>query len=130
MNIASKLPEPLNRFVIDVPKNTYYDFELAPDSTYPLKGVTYPVDYGNIPGYTTEDGHELDLFVGLDLGGAMGYLVVERGEHTPNEHKFFVGLAQEELNQVLSELNPVLVTHAKVSTVTELITFIERYKDR
>ena len=79
MNIAAQLPEPLNTFVVDVPANQYYDFELAPDSDYPLKGVTYPVDYGNIPGYTAEDSHELDFYVGNEVNGEIGCVLVDRG---------------------------------------------------
>lgn len=130
MSIVANLPKPLNTFVIDVPKNTYYDFELAPDSTYPIKGVTYPVDYGNIPGYTAEDGHELDLFVGTDCEGKSGYIIVDRGEHIPNEKKFFVGLTSSNLEDVLSELQPVLIESKEVAPATELLRMIEEYKDK
>ena len=130
MNIAANLPKPLSDFVVDVPKDTYYDFKLAPDSTYPLKGVTYPVDYGNIPGYTAEDGHELDLFVGSDSKGKAGYVIVDRGEHISNEKKFFIGLTPSDLEAVLSELQPVLIGSKEVGTVTELLNMIEEYEDK
>ena len=129
MNIASELPKPLNTFVVDVPQNTYYDFGLEPNSTYPLKGVTYPVDYGNIPGYTAEDNHELDLFVGSTSDGEAGYIVVQRGEKIPNEHKFYVGLSAEEVNNVLEELRPVLVEHRRLDDLSELLEKIEQFKD-
>lgn len=130
MNIAKSLPEPLNTFVVDVPQNTYYDFELEPDSSYPLSGVTYPVDYGNIPGYTAEDGHELDLFVGSQPDGEMGYVLVYRGENIPDEHKFFIGLTYEEVHGVLSQLKPVLIKNEKIADITTLLDMIEHYKDK
>jgi len=130
MNIATQLPEPLKSFVVDVPANQYYDFELEPGSTYPLSGVTYPVDYGNIPGYTAEDGHELDLFVGLQPDGEMGYVLVYRGENIPDEHKFFIGLTSEEAEEVLSQLKPVLIKNEKIADITTLLSMIEHYKDK
>lgn len=129
MNIALQLPAPLNLFVIDVPKNKYYDFELEPSSTYPLKGVIYPVDYGNVPGYTAEDGHELDLFVGSKEDGLQGYIIVNRGEHIPNEHKFYAGLSRHELDAVLSQLELVLIKNESISDIEELISIIKVYKD-
>lgn len=129
MNIASELPSPLSNFVVDVPENTYYDFKLEPDSTYPLPGVTYPVDYGNIPGYIGEDTHELDLFVGNDLNGKAGYVVVQRGEVIPDEHKFYAGLTEEEVSRVLEELQPVLIKHKRFDNLNELLEMIEQFKD-
>lgn len=130
MNISSQLPHPLDNFVVDVPANQYYDFKLAPDSTYPLKGVTYPVDYGNIPGYTTEDNHELDLFVGNDPDGEAGSLVVDRGSSIGHERKFYVALTKDELTLVLQQLQPVLIDHQELSDVPSLIEAIAPYKDK
>ncbi len=130
MNTLSQLPAPLNTFVVDIPKNQYYDFELEEGSTYPLSGVTYPVDYGNIPGHTGEDGHELDLFVGSDIGGKAGSVFVYRGTDVPNEHKFYVAMSDSELATVLQELEPVLLDHASIATSTELLEQIENFKDK
>lgn len=130
MNITKQLPEPLNQFVLDIPANQYYDFELPPGSAYPLKGVTYPVDYGHIPGYTAEDGHELDLFVGNDLDGESGYVLVDRGETMPNEHKFYVGLSKEEVEEVARQLEPVLVERKSLISLTDLLEAIKWYKDK
>ena len=129
MNIADQLPKPLNLFTVDVPANQYYDFELAPDSTYPLKGVTYPVDYGNIPGHTGEDGHELDFYIGTTLNGLIGYVVVFRGDDRPNEHKFYVGLTEQDQQSILSELNPVLIEQQGIDNLDELLKAIEPFKD-
>jgi hypothetical protein len=126
----NKLPAPLDTFEIDVPKNQYYDFELAPGSTYPLAGVTYPVDYGHIEGYTTEDGHELDLFVGSQTDGELGYVVVDRGANTPDEHKFFLQLSISDLQEVLSQLKPVLIKQERFEKIDDLRKMIEEYKDK
>lgn len=124
------LPSPLDTFEVDVPKNEYYDFELPEGSTYPLAGVTYPVDYGHIQGYTTEDGHELDLFVGEHVSdGKMGYIVVDRGESMPNEHKFYLRLSDDEVDGILTELKPVLVQHGKIEDLAALLESIKKYKD-
>jgi hypothetical protein len=129
MNIAEQLPEPLNTFAIDVPAHQYYDFELPEGSTYPLKGVTYPVDYGHIIGYTTEDDHELDLFVGSTPEGLIGYVLVFRGEDKPNEHKFLVGLTDKEWQSVQAELEPVLIGHDTFADLSGLLDAIKKYKD-
>lgn len=129
MNIAKRLPTPLNGFIVDVPANQYYDFELPAGSNYPLAGVTYPVDYGHIPGYTTEDSHELDLFVGNDLSGNHGSLLVDRGDAIPKEHKFYAALTSDEVGLILKELEPVLIDYQKIDTLEELITTIRPYKD-
>ena len=129
MNIAQQLPNPLNNFVIDVPAHQYYDFELSPDSTYPLKGVTYPVDYGHINSYTAEDGHELDLFVGNSADGLAGVVLVDRGSNTPNEHKFYVGLSAEEVSDIIDQLKPVLISHHEIATTKDLLTAIDQFKD-
>ena len=130
MNIATQLPAPINTFAVDVPANQYYDFELAPDSTYPLKGVTYPVDYGNIPGYTAEDAHELDLFVGNEVDGEVGSIVVDRGRDIGHERKFYVALTKDELALILHELKPVMIEHTDLRDIDALLTAIEPYKDK
>src|SRR4051812_48262438 len=100
MNIAMSLPSPLNSFQLDVPANRYYDFEVPASRNYPLRGVTYPVDYGHTPSHTAEDGHELDLFVGNSANGLCGAIIVDRGESIPNEKKFYVALAAQELHKI------------------------------
>jgi len=129
MSTTKKLPRPLSAFTVDVPANTYYDFELEPGSTYPLKGVTYPVDYGNLPGYTGEDGHELDFFIGNEDEGLLGYIIVNRGESIPDEHKFYVNLSVADLEKILAELNPVLIKQWAFSDMRELLKMVEQFKN-
>ncbi|HJQ08727.1 MAG TPA: hypothetical protein VJ836_04585 [Candidatus Saccharimonadales bacterium] len=129
MNIAENLPEPLNTFVLDVPANEYYDFELPDGSDYPLNGVTYPVDYGHIEGYSSEDGHELDLFVGTNPEGVTGFVLVFRGDDRPNEHKFLVGLTEQEWKAIQEELKPVLIESGTFPDPNGLLDAIKKYKD-
>ncbi len=130
MNIASRLAAPLCTFTVDVPANTYYDFKVAPESTYPLRGVTYPVDYGNIPHYFGEDGHELDFFIGNEMSGNLGYIIVDRGDIIPDEHKFYVGLTDQEIDDILLELRPVLILHSRLKSMSELLVMVEKFKDK
>ena len=129
MNIAEQLPDPLNTFVIDVRANEYYDFELPAGSDYPLPGVTYPVDYGHIDGYSSEDGHELDLFVGTNPEGVIGYVLVFRGKDRPDEHKFLIGLSEQEWQAVKDELKPVLIDSGTFPDPNGLLDAIKKYKD-
>lgn len=65
------------KIIIENPKGSYKSFETENDAvwnSYPLKGVTYPVDYGCIDGYKGEDEAELDIFVGS--GDKNGYIKV------------------------------------------------------
>lgn len=49
---------PFNTFKIEKKAGEYKSFAGLNDD-YPLKGVTYPVDYGDITGYTGQDGANL-----------------------------------------------------------------------
>ena len=130
MNIASQLPQPINTFVVDVPAKQFYDFHLPLGSTYPLSGVTYPVDYGHIPGYTAEDGADLDVFVGNGSDdGKSGSITVNRGEIAPSECKFYVGCTDEDLAAILEVLQPVLLDHTSFKDVNELFDALKIYKD-
>lgn len=101
--------------VIENPRGTYKSFHTEGNPTweqYPLKGVTYPVDYGRIEGYTGEDGAALDIFVGT--GSEFGYIKIRRMD-VPEETKFFIRLQEEELQEVLTVFKPVLITHSVLS---------------
>jgi inorganic pyrophosphatase len=73
---------------IENPKGSYKSFEIENDPVwkdYPLKGVTYPVDYGYIENYRSEDNQDLDVFVGT--GESNGYMKIWRCD-VPAETKF------------------------------------------
>src|ERR1700712_411215 len=105
----SVLPAPFNTFVVEKHAGERKDFGLAADDPYPLKGITYPVDYGEIAGYVTEDGTQLDLFVGSAHNGIMGYIIVERPELEGGEHKFYMQLTKTEERAVLGVFRSVLL---------------------
>ena len=103
------------KIVIENPKGSYKSFQSSehPEwNSYPLAGVTYPVDYGYITGYIGEDSHDLDVFVGT--GEIHGYIKVWRMD-IPEESKFFINLTEGELSEVLSVFKPVLLNHIILS---------------
>ena len=115
------------RITIENLKGSYKSFEIDNDpvwDSYPLKGVTYPVDYGCIAGYTGEDEDELDVFVGS--GKQNGYIKVWRLD-VPEETKFFIKLTYEELSDVLEVFKPVLLKH-EILNDTRFISKIEKFK--
>jgi hypothetical protein len=107
---------------IENPKGTYKSFGIEGDEvwkTYPLKGVTYPVDYGSIEGYQGEDGADLDVFVGT--GDVSGYIVVWRLD-VPTETKMFINLTLGELEAVKKEFDPVL----REAIILDNVAFAEK----
>ena len=120
------LQPPFNTFRIEKRAGEYKDFGLPPESTYPLKGVTYPVDYGDIEGYIAEDEANLDLFVGS--GEYSGYLRVMRPELKEGEHKFYLNLTAEEEKSVINEFSPVIIDHGRYNSVLELTEAIEPFR--
>lgn len=109
---------------------TYKSFHTEGDPVwekYPLKGVTYPVDYGYIEGYTGEDEAELDVFVGS--GNLNGYIKVWRMD-VPEETKIFVSLTQGELEAVIKEFQPVLLSHRVFDDESGVTTFIEGFRNK
>jgi len=117
------------RIKIENPKGSYKSFETEGDpvwSSYPLKGVTYPVDYGFIDGYTGEDGAELDIFVGSS--SLDGYIVVWRLD-VPTETKFFINVSTDELNLIKKEFGPVL-REVKVLNTDEFEMKIAKFKNK
>ncbi len=129
MSVIPELEPPFNSVVIENETGTYKDFHLKPGDTYPLSGVTYPVDYGYLPGYIGEDGHDLDIFVGTELRGKLGHFTVWRGD-VPEEHKYYVAMQDDELSSVLEVFAPVLIKNTPMDcTLAELVMDLERFKD-
>jgi hypothetical protein len=115
------------KITIENPKGTYKSFRTEGDpvwSAYPLKGVTYPVDYGCIDGYQAEDGAELDVFVGMGSGDLCGYIVVSRLD-VPTETKMFVNVTELELAAIKEVFSPVLI---KVEVLDEHF-FMKKVED-
>ncbi|MGB4768133.1 MAG: hypothetical protein WBP22_02640 [Candidatus Saccharimonas sp.] len=119
------LEKPFDTFRVEKKAGEYKDFGTA-NSDYPLKGVTYPVDYGDIEGYTGEDGANLDLFVGD--GSIDGYFIVYRPELENGEHKFYLNLTEEEEASVLAEFAPVITEQNRFESYADLLSAIEAFK--
>jgi len=112
------------KITIENLKGSYKSF--APeDDPYPLKGVTYPVDYGCVADYLGEDGDELDIFVGS--GNKNGFIKVWRPD-VPEETKFFINLTTEELENIVRVFEPVLLKHQALDD-KDFITEIEKFKN-
>ncbi len=123
-----KLPAPFDTFCVECQAGEHKDFGLSPESTYPLKGVTYPVDYGEIEGYKTEDAAKLDLFVGTVDNGIRGYILVQRPEFEGGEHKFYINLSPEEEASVLKAFEPVIIESGRFETLRAMTEAIQVFK--
>jgi hypothetical protein len=124
-----KLPEPFNTFRLEKQPGEYKDFQVAEGDPYPLKGVTYPVSYGDIDGFTGEDGHPLDVFVGED-GDIFGYFQVARPDVTGGkEHKFYLFVTEDEETAIFKEFAPVLLDHARYNSLEELQQAVQPFKN-
>lgn len=124
--IINQLLAPLNTILIEMQPGEHKDFEAADD--YPLKGVTFATQYGYLPGYVGEDGHELDFFVGSQLNGLCGSFVVFRPELPNGEHKFYVAMSESELEKTLEEYKPVILVHKPLTNVKSLLVAIQGFK--
>jgi hypothetical protein len=120
------LPHPFDTFRIEKKSGEYKDFGSI-DSDYPLRGVTYPTDYGDIEGYIGEDGANLDVFMGTD-GHIIGYIQVSRPDLAEGEHKFYVNVTETEEASILAVFQPVLINHGRYSSIEELFAAIKPYK--
>lgn len=122
------LEPPFNTFRLEKHAGEYKDFGVSADSSYPLRGVTYPVDYGDIEGYQGEDGANLDIFMGRE-GTISGYLKVMRPELPDGEHKFYVNLTEDEEAAVLKEFAPVILEHGRFKNTDELTVAIQPFQN-
>lgn len=117
----------LNIF-IENPKGSYKSFETEGDPVwqdYPLKGVTYPVDYGFIEGYKSEDGHDLDVFRGS--GTQHGYIRIWRCD-VPIETKFALFVTDTEWAEIKKAFVPVIKESALFETDVALQTELEKFR--
>lgn len=129
MSATDSLPAPLNTIFIEMQPGQYKDFGNNDASSYPLKGVTFAAQYGYLPGFTGEDGAELDFFVGTQPDGLCGSFVVFRPELLDGEHKFYVSLSEDELQKTLKEYAPVVLKHESLQNVEQLIMAIESFRN-
>jgi ADP-ribose pyrophosphatase YjhB (NUDIX family) len=80
------------------------------DEDYPLQSITYPVDYGTLPGHIAEDGEELNVAAGSS-GDLHGKFTVKLPDSFKKETKFYSGLDERDRDQLLRAYAPVLVSH-------------------
>lgn len=123
------IPSPFDTFRLEKRAGEYKDFGVKVDSPYPLKGVTYPVDYGDIEGYVGEDGCNLDIFKG-NHGHIYGFIKVFRPELTDGEHKFYIWLTDDEESRLLKEFQPVILANGRYGTYEELLKALEPFKQQ
>lgn len=125
-SVVASLLEPFNAIVIEAPKGTYRDFGSSRD--YPLKGVTYPVDYGYLPGYMGEDKADLDFFVGEVPGGLSGLIRVLRPDTENGETKFFMAVTEEDIIAICEAFKPVMLECKTFQHNNQLFKAIEVFK--
>ena len=116
------------KVVIENPKGSYKSFEIENDpiwKDYPLSGVTYPVDYGYIEGYKSEDGHDLDVFVGS--GDSYGYIKIWRCD-VSIETKVATNVTQEEWQKIVEAFSLVMKERHIFGNKKEFQDFLEAYK--
>lgn len=96
------------KIVIENLTGSYKKFADSLDD-YPVLGVTYPTHYGYIEGYASEDGHDLDVFIGN--GKMFGLMRVKRDEIKSGlETKFLLGVNQSEIDNIKQQFAPVVDT--------------------
>src|SRR5688500_16476752 len=94
------------KLVIENPSGSYKKFADSLDE-YPILGVTYPTHYGYIEGFASEDGHDLDVFIGN--GDIYGKLKINRDDVPGGiETKFLLGISQDELAAIKEQFAPVI----------------------
>ncbi|MSR79055.1 MAG: hypothetical protein EXS59_02835 [Candidatus Taylorbacteria bacterium] len=126
--LNSETAENKLKIVIENPKGSYKSFEIENDPVwkdYPLAGVTYPVDYGYIKGYQSEDGQDLDVFKGS--GDLNGYIKIWRCD-VPIETKIAMNVTQKEWNEVIKTFVPVIKEKVLFNTGSDLDNFLLQYK--
>ena len=113
-------------FVIENLTGSYKKFANTLEE-YPILGVIYPTHYGYIKGYKSEDGHDLDVFIGN--GNIFGAMIVNRDD-APNgiETKMLFGINNEELKAIKSKFEPVINDLLISSTIEEFFEQLALFK--
>ncbi len=118
-----------NRITIENTKGSYQIFEDDSDDgtyKYPLKGVTFPTDYGFIEGYKDESGVDLGVFVGS--GDLYGSFQVWRYD-VPLETKMVMNVTEKEWQEILKEYKPVIKGEPKIyKDKSEFEAAVEKFK--
>ena len=122
------LPKPFDTFRLEKRPGEYKSFHSDNDTSYPIAGVTYPTNYGDISDYTGEDGHPLDVFVGT--GDLLAFITVFRPDIPAQiEHKFCVNITSREEAEIHKAFAPVLRQHGRFASMSELLKAMEFFKN-
>jgi hypothetical protein len=126
---AAELAKMLSGFTVDQPRGSYRRFRDPSDAVlkdYPIEGVTYPTDYGYLPGYVGEDDDDLDVFKGS--GGKHGVMRVNRPDvKGGSETKLLYGMTPEEMSAVISAFGPVVNSRRELAEA-ELVDLLSSFK--
>lgn len=113
------------KFVIENPKGSYKKFADTLEE-YPILGVTFPTHYGYIDGYISEDGHDLDVFVGS--GDQYGIMRVNRDDVPGGtETKIMLYVTSDEYTAIESAYAPVIAEMRTLDEV-DVLELIGKFK--
>jgi hypothetical protein len=116
------------KITIENSKGSYKSFEIENDpiwKNYPLAGVTYPVDYGFIEGYKSEDNEDLDIFIGS--GDLNGYIKIWRCD-VPIETKFILNATKAEWEEIVNIFDPVIKEKKLFESEKDFTDTLNTYK--
>jgi len=93
---------------------------------YPILGVTFPVHYGYIDGYISEDTHNLDVFVGS--GEIHGIMRVNRDDVVGGiETKLIIYVTEKEFDKIAETYKLVIKEIIKVNE-EEIINLLPKFQ--
>ncbi len=113
------------KLVIENPKGSYKKFADTLEE-YPVLGVTFPTHYGYIDGYASEDGHDLDVFIGS--GNLYGILRVNRDDMPGGvETKVMLYITEYEYSELEKAYLPV-INEIKILDEEQIIEVVSSFK--
>jgi hypothetical protein len=114
-------------FVIENLRGSYKKFADTLDE-YPILGVTFPTHYGYIEGYTGEDAHDLDVFIGS--GDLHGIMRVNRDDVEGGiETKFIIYVTEKEFEEI-KETYALVINEMKQMTEESIIELIPKFLNK
>ncbi len=112
------------KYVIENLRGSYKKFADTLEE-FPLLGVTFPVHYGYIEGYTGEDGHDLDVFIGS--GDIHGIIRMNRDDAVGGvETKMIIYVTEKELEDIKEAYRPV-INEVKKMSEEEIIELLPQF---
>ena len=95
---------------------------------YPLKDLEFPLDHGHMTEYYGEDGQHLELFVGSEDDGYMGYVVVF-SPFNPAHHEtlMYTNCSRAEVIELLTELDPITNHQGRFNSADEAEAYLDNF---